>query len=79
MPRVKPHYAVKANPDPRILKVMREEDVGFEIASMPSWTSCSSWRSRTDVFYSNPVKITRPDRLCGLEGRPVYVIDSVES
>jgi ornithine decarboxylase len=34
MPRVNPHYAVKANPDPRVLKVLIEEGTGFEIASI---------------------------------------------
>lgn len=34
MPRVHPHYAVKANPDPRVLKVLKEEGTGFEIASI---------------------------------------------
>src|SRR5262245_32673569 len=33
LPRVQPHYAVKANPDPRVLKALIEEGVGFEIAS----------------------------------------------
>src|SRR5258706_16238565 len=35
MPRVRPHYPVKANPDPRGLRLMLEEDSGFEIASLP--------------------------------------------
>src|ERR671934_1520662 len=34
MPRVRPHYAVKANPDPRVLKVLIQEGAGFEIASI---------------------------------------------
>src|SRR6266581_2393113 len=34
MPRVRPHYAVKANPDPRVLKTLLEEGAGFEIASI---------------------------------------------
>src|SRR5687768_18389129 len=34
MPQVQPHYAVKANPDPRVLRTMIEEGVGFEIASI---------------------------------------------
>ena len=34
LPRVHPHYAVKANPDPRVLKVLIEEGAGFEIASI---------------------------------------------
>src|SRR5215208_1536285 len=31
MPRVRPHYAVKANPDRRVLKVLAQEGAGFEI------------------------------------------------
>src|SRR5262252_428540 len=34
MPRVRPHYAVKANPDPRVLRALAEEGTGFEIASI---------------------------------------------
>jgi ornithine decarboxylase len=34
LPRVRPHYAVKANPDRRVLKVLLEEGAGFEIASL---------------------------------------------
>lgn len=34
MPRVHPHYAVKANPDPRVLTALIEEGSGFEIASI---------------------------------------------
>jgi ornithine decarboxylase len=32
MPRVRPHYAVKANPDRRVLKALVQEGAGFEIA-----------------------------------------------
>src|SRR6185503_10233832 len=31
LPRVRPHFAVKANPDPRVLKVLIQEGAGFEI------------------------------------------------
>src|SRR3989337_2044751 len=34
MPRVRPHYAVKANPDRRVLKVVAQEGCDFEIASI---------------------------------------------
>src|SRR5215831_3884486 len=34
MPRVRPHYAVKANPDARVLQTLIEEGAGFEIASI---------------------------------------------
>src|SRR3990167_3489769 len=33
MPRVRPHYAVKANPDRRVLKALMQEGAGFEIRS----------------------------------------------
>ena len=33
LPTVQPHYAVKANPDEEILKVLMKEGVNFEIAS----------------------------------------------
>ena len=35
MPRVRPHYAVKANPDRRVLKALLQEGCNFEIASNP--------------------------------------------
>src|SRR5437899_13085158 len=34
MPRVLPHYAVKANPDPRSVELMHEHGPGFEVASI---------------------------------------------
>src|SRR5437899_11744406 len=33
MPRVRPHYAVKANPDRRVLKVRAQEGAGSDSAS----------------------------------------------
>src|SRR5258705_11916189 len=33
MPRVHPHYAVKANPDRRVVKALMQEGCSFEIAS----------------------------------------------
>jgi ornithine decarboxylase len=35
LPRVKPYYAVKANPHPAILKVFAQEGLGFDVASAP--------------------------------------------
>jgi len=31
LPRVRPHFAVKANPDPRVLKVLMQEGSGFGV------------------------------------------------
>jgi len=57
MPRVKPHYAVKANPDPRVLRLMLEEGVGFEIASIAELDLLLGLGVPAhEIFYSNPVK-----------------------
>ena len=48
LPRVRPHFAVKANPDPRVLKVLIQEGAGFEIASIAELdlllSSACRWR-----------------------------------
>jgi ornithine decarboxylase len=57
MPRVRSHYAVKANPDPRILRVLIEEGVGFEVASTAELDLLISLGVPAGgVFYSNPIK-----------------------
>src|SRR5512138_2761704 len=57
MPRVRPHYAVKANPDRRVLKVLVQEGCGFEIASTAELHLLMSLGvPPAEVFYSNPVK-----------------------
>src|SRR3954463_16559123 len=57
LPRVRPHYAVKANPDRRVLKALIEEGCGFEIASIAELDLLVSLGvPAAEVFYSNPVK-----------------------
>src|SRR5678809_1412443 len=57
MPRVRPHYAVKANPDRRVLKVLVQEGCGFEIASTAELDLLLSLGvPAAEVFFSNPVK-----------------------
>ena len=79
MPRVRPHYAVKANPDPRVLKLMLEEDAGFEIASVAELDLLLALGVLGgDVFYSNPVKSRDQIAYAASRGVHWYVIDSVE-
>jgi ornithine decarboxylase len=79
LPRVRPHYAVKANPDPRVLKVMIEEGGGFEIASVAELDLLLALGvSAADVFYSNPVKSRDQIAYAASKGVEWYVIDSVE-
>src|ERR1041384_1984614 len=57
MPRVRPHYAVKANPDRRVIKVLAQEGAGFEIASTAELDLLLALGiPAAEIFYSNPVK-----------------------
>ena len=79
MPRVRPHYAVKANPDPRVLKVLVEEGAGFEIASIAELDLLLSLGvPAAEVFYSNPVKSRDSIAYAAAKGVEWFVIDSVD-
>jgi ornithine decarboxylase len=57
MPRVRPHYAVKANQDLAILEVLRQEGSWFEIASSAELDALLELGVPAyQVFYSNPIK-----------------------
>jgi ornithine decarboxylase len=79
MPRVRPHYAVKANPDPRVLKVVLEEGGGFEIASIAELELLlAQGFPAGEVYYSNPVKSREQIAAAAAKGVEWYVIDSLE-
>ncbi len=79
MPRVFPHYAVKANPDPRVVRVLMEESAGFEIASIAELDLllCLGVAS-ANIFYSNPVKSRDHIAYAVAKGVQWYVIDSAD-
>src|SRR5467141_2586760 len=79
MPRVRPHYAVKANPDPRVLKTLIEEEAGFEIASIAELDVLLKLKvPAAEVYYSNPVKSSDSIRYAASKGVEWFVLDSVE-
>jgi ornithine decarboxylase len=79
MPRVRPHYAVKANPDRRVLKVLVQEGCGFEIASTTELDLLLSLGvPAAEVFYSNPVKSRDSIAYAASKGVEWYVVDSVD-
>jgi len=79
MPRVRPHYAVKANPDRRVLKVLAQEGVGFEIASTDELDLLLSLGvNATEVFYSNPVKSRDAITYAAGKGVEWFVVDSID-
>ena len=79
LPRVRPHFAVKANPDPRVLKVLIQEGAGFEIASIAELDILMGLGvPPAEVFYSNPMKSRAYLEYAGAKGVEWYVVDSVE-
>ena len=79
MPRVQLHYAVKANPERRVLKVLAQEGCGFEIASTAELELLLALGvAGAEVFYSNPMK-SRASIICAAgKGVKWFVVDSVD-
>ena len=76
MPRVRPHYAVKANPDPRVLRVLIEEGARFEIASTAELDLlCGLGVPAAQVFYSNPMKSREWIDYAAAKGVEWFVVD----
>ena len=79
MPRVRPHYAVKANPDRRVVKALLQEGCSFEIASIAELDLLLSLgASPAEVFYSNPMKSRQAISYAAAKGVEWYVVDSVD-
>ena len=79
MPRVRPHYAVKANPDRRVLKVLMQEGCGFEIASTTELDLLLSLGvPAAEVFFSNPVKSRDAIAYAASKGVEWFVVDSLD-
>jgi len=79
MPRVHPHYAVKANPDPRVLKTLIEEGGGFEIASIAELDLLLGLGvAPAEIYYSNPMKSRAYVEYAAAKGVEWFVLDSVE-
>src|SRR5437660_12287325 len=79
MPRVRPHYAVKANPDRRVLKALIQEGCGFEIASIAELDLLLALGvPAAEIFFSNPVRSR--DSIAYAVGKGVewFVTDSLD-
>ena len=60
MPSVTPHYAVKANPDKEILKILMQEGVNFEIASVAELHLLMDLKVEPkSILFSNPIKSSK--------------------
>jgi len=79
MPRVRPHYAVKANPDRRLVKVLAQEGAGCEIASAAELDLILALGvPAAEVFYSNPMKSRQSVAYAAARGVEWFVVDSVD-
>jgi ornithine decarboxylase len=79
MPRVHPHYAVKANPHSTVLRTLIEEGVSFEIASIAELDLLLSLGvPAAEIYYSNPMKSRQYLRYAAGKGVEWFVLDSVE-
>lgn len=67
LPRIQAYYAVKANPDPEIVKTLYEAGASFDVASMPEFMIVYEYikdmpaKQRQDwiwdkIIYANPIK-----------------------
>ncbi len=79
MPRLRLHYAVKANPDRRVVKALLQEGCSFEIASTAELDLLLSLGvDPAQVFYSNPVRSRQAVAYAASKGVEWYVVDSVD-
>ncbi|MGB1310478.1 MAG: hypothetical protein ACPG47_04670, partial [Leucothrix sp.] len=79
MPRVRPHFAVKANPDTAVLTTFKQAGTGFEIASMAEIDLLHNLGvDLTTVFYSNPIKSVASIKYAAAKGITWYCVDTPE-
>src|SRR5262245_8860687 len=79
MPRVRPHYAMKANPDPRVIEALRAESVGCEIASSAELDLLTGLGVPAgELYYSNPMKSRQAIAHAAARGVEWFAIDSVD-
>jgi ornithine decarboxylase len=88
LPRVNAYYAVKANPDPAIVRTLFDAGAGFDVASMPEFKIVNEniKRLRTrkrqqyiwdKIIYANPIKAN--ETLRALDPyRPLVTFDNCE-
>ena len=77
MPRVQVHYAIKANPHPEILRVMKEMDSCFDVASDGEIRTLHDMGVEGErLIYANPVKTGAGLKACNECGVHKMTFDS---
>ncbi|MEO0079174.1 MAG: type III PLP-dependent enzyme [candidate division WOR-3 bacterium] len=77
LPRVEPFYAVKANPNPSILKLLVRAGLGFDVASAPEikWT-LEAGASPDRLVFANTMKSSEAIRFAYQHGVRLMTFDS---
>jgi ornithine decarboxylase len=79
LPAVRPYYAVKCNPEPKLIHMMRENAAGFDCASSRELSMMKTrGHFRDSIIYANPCKSERDIEFAKETGSPVTVVDSIE-
>lgn len=79
LPSVRPHYAVKCNPEPQLINMMRDSVAGFDCASQRELSIMNTkGHFRDSIIYANPCKSERDIEYAKEMGHPLTVVDSVE-
>ena len=79
LPRVKPHYAVKANPDEEILKLLMKEGVNFEIASQVELEILKKLNVEPSaILFSHPIKAPHAVKEASSYGVEWFAADTPE-
>ncbi len=79
LPAVRPYYAVKCNPEPKLIHMMRENATGFDCASSRELSMMKTrGHFRDSIIYANPCKSERDIEFAKETGSPVTVVDSIE-
>ncbi len=77
LPGTRVHYAVKANPDPRLLATLASAGGRFDVASPEEVRRClTAGAGSGDLLYSNPVKSRRDIAEAVALGVRLFVADS---
>jgi len=88
LPRVQPYFAVKANPDPEIIRTLYQAGASFDVASLPEFQLVHEnikdlpAQQRQDfiwdkIIYSHPIKANETLRLLN-QYKPLVTYDNYE-
>lgn len=83
LPFITPHYAVKSNPDPNLLRELYRHGVKYDCASSREIEDCEAFNGgglgvSKDILFANPVKTEFDMRLACRRGISETVVDSPE-